>query len=329
MKKAKKITAVIMVLVMLVTAFAGCGSENGSSSSQAGAGNMKILAVVADLDAFRQTLTDAAVKEAESRGMTLDIVTTPSSDEQVAAMEQAEGQGYQVILCNPVDVDTALQLEIAAGNLPVVFFNSCPAEKRLEKGKYIYAGSDDGDAGTFQAQYVLDHVSSQELNVVLFKGSKGHSATVGRTEAVKKIFAESGRQVNYVFEDYADWDTEKTKHMFELFLKTGQTADCVICNNDSMALGVIEACKENNIDPSSIPILGVDATADGCAAVAAGEMSYTVCQSAEGQGKACIDAAEALAAGGDISGVDYATDNQLYLYVPFEPVTKDNVADYQ
>ena len=43
--------------------------------------------------------------------------------------------------------------------------------------------------------------------------------------------------------------------------------DCVICNNDSMALGVMEACKNSGIDCSTLPILGVDATADGCEAI--------------------------------------------------------------
>lgn len=76
-----------------------------------------------------------------------------------------------------------------------------------------------------------------------------------------------------------------TKEMMEVFFKTGQPYDCVISNNDSMALGAIEALKEHGDDLSEIPVLGVDATTDGCASIKAGEMAFTVYQSATGQGK--------------------------------------------
>lgn len=65
-------------------------------------------------------------------------------------------------------------------------------------------------------------------------------------------------------------------------MKTGSPVDCVICNNDGMALGVVEACKEAGIDLGTLPVLGVDATSDGCEAIKNGDMAFTVYQSGLG-----------------------------------------------
>lgn len=330
MKQSKRYTALLLAALLIVFSFSGCGKKTGKEATSGNFSGVKILMVMPQIDTFRQAVVEAATAEAEQKGMQLEVVSTTSSDEQVEFMKKGASEGYDIIICNPVDADTTLQLEIAAGDLPIVFTNSCPKESLLEKGKYVYAGSNEEEAGIYQAEYVLDKLGSQnEINVAFIEGSKGHSATLGRTNAAKKVLAESGKKINYVFDDFGNWDQATAKEMFEIFLKTGNTADCVLCNNDAMAIGVIEACAENNIDPKSIMILGVDATADGCEEISDGCMSYTVCQSASGQGKACIDAVSALLSGAELSEVEYATEDGLYVNVPFEPVTKENVKNYQ
>ena len=94
-----------------------------------------------------------------------------------------------------------------------------------------------------------------------------------------------------------------------------------------MALGVIDSCKKNGI--SGVPVLGIDATADGCAAIQAGDMAFTVYQSGSGQGEAAGKAAIALGSGGTTQGMEGLSDDGLYVWVPFEKVDSSNVADYQ
>ena len=121
-----------------------------------------------------------------------------------------------------------------------------------------------------------------------------------------------------MFEDNADWEQGIAEDYFDLFLQTGKQFDAVVCNNDTMALGVIDSCKKNGI--SGVPVLGIDATADGCAAIQAGDMAFTVYQSGSGQGEAAVKAAIALGSGGTTQGMEGLSDDGLYVWVPFEKV---------
>lgn len=324
----KKTLGLLLVTAMLILSVSGC---SGSGISQSGSQNIKVLLTLCEMDTFRKTLVDSAQSRAAEVGVQLDVLDAENSIEnQVAHIKKAVEEGYDAIICSAVSIDTVVELKASAGNIPIIFINSCPDAKYLEEGRYIYVGSDEQVAGQFQAEYVLEQFSGRsELNVVIFKGPKGHSATNGRTKGAKQALSESGMQIHYVFEDNADWDQERARMMLELFLKTGTRIDCVICNNDSMALGVVEACKAAGIDVSATPILGVDATVDGCAAIENGEMAFTVYQSGKGQGSAAIDAAIRIARGESLKDMEGITENGLYIWVPFERVDSSNVANYK
>ena len=96
-----------------------------------------------------------------------------------------------------------------------------------------------------------------------------------------------------------------------------------------MALGIIDACKEENIDLAKLPVLGIDATANGCEAIEDGDMAFTVYQSGKGQGTAAVEAAIHLANGESVGSMDGVTDDGKYVWVPFEKVDKSNVSDYK
>lgn len=324
-KQMKKITGLLGIIGLLGVTVLGCGNQNTQNST-----DTKIYLTLNEMDDFRQTLVDAALEKATEEGVRLDVGDAGNVIEtQVSLIKNAAAQSYDVILCGAVSIDTVVELKASAGDTPIIFFNSCPDKKYLEKGKYVYVGSDEQVAGQYQAEYVLDKLASKdEINVVLLKGPKGHSATVGRTNGAKTTLQASGKKINYVFEDYANWDAGQAKKLFELFLQTGSPVDCVICNNDSMALGVVEACKEAGIDLSTLPILGVDATADGCAAIQNGEMAFTAYQSGLGQGQKAVEMALSLAKNEAGQGIEGITEDGLYVWVPFERVDSSNVSSY-
>lgn len=323
----KKKLAIILTMIMMFAAISGCASKTSTASNK----NVKILFSISDgSDSYRDSLIKNAEDYAKSKNIELKAMDAAGSIEtQVSHMKEAVSGGYNAIICAPVNSDTALQLKKAAQGIPIIFINKSPNEDLLEKDKYIYVASDEAVAGKYQAEYIADYLKNKsDVNVVLIKGEKNHSATIGRTKAVKETFKEKGINANYVFEDYADWSRQGAKDMFNVFLSTNRKFDCVICNNDEMALGVIDALKENKIDPSTVPILGIDATTDGCKAVSDGSMKLTIYQSAQGQSKSAVDAAIQLGSGGTISNLENVTQDGKHIWVPFEKVDKNNVSKY-
>ena len=322
----RRLKSALAVCLGAAAVTGGCGKASEGTKK-----DMKMLITISQMDTFRQTLADAAQQAAQQKGIMLEIMDAQGVVEnQVDQIQKAAKDGYDAVLCGAIDVDTAVELKASAGDMPIVFVNSRPKEQNLEKDAYMYVGSDDFTAGEFQAQYVLDQLASKsEINVVLIKGPVAHSATAGRTKGVKKTFAASGKTINYVFEDNADWSADKAEKLCRIFLQTGRQADCVICNNDAMALGIVNACKNAGVDPGSLLILGVDATADGCAAIENGEMAFSVYQPGTGQGQAAVEAAAALVSGASTEELEGVSEDGKYVWVPFEKVDKNNVSNYK
>ena len=324
----KRLLVGFLACFFITVSLAGCGASGGEAASGSG---VKIFYTSPELDDFKELLLNAIKDSGAKYGASVTIGDPcPSVDDQVAQIRDAVASGYDMIICNPVDVETVLQLEVSAGDLPVLFINSQPEEDKLEAKKYMYVGSNEDDAAAFQAEYVWNKLGNpSKMNVAIFMGQPGHPASLARTKGVKDYFKKNNVDATYVFTDTAYWDAEKAHDEFMVFLKTNQPFDTVICNNDSMAVGVVKAMQETGYDTAKIPVVGVDATDAGCQSIREGGMQFTVYQSAVGQGAAAIETSIALVKKGSAAGVEGVTDDRLYVWVPYVPVDKKNVDSFK
>lgn len=146
-----------------------------------------------------------------------------------------------------------------------------------------------------------------------------HSA-LQRTKDVHDVIAtDDCKGMSVLEEQTANWDRLEAANLMTNWLSSSLEFDAVIANNDEMAIGAIQALKSVGRDMNSVLVAGVDATPDGLASMAAGDLDVTIFQNAHAQGAAAIDAALALARG-------EPTEQQIW--VPFELVTPQNMADY-
>jgi len=328
-KQIKKLISITLIATLILGALSLIGC---SSSSNTGSGKDFFFTIRDNNDSFRATLQSSIESAAKAKGAT---VTTKycglKADQQVADIKEAAASGkYSAIICVPADSSTALQLELAAGDLPVIFINNKPDDSVLKPNKYVYVASDEYQAGTFQAEYMYELLGKpKEINAIILMGERNHSGTIGRTEAVKNFFKDNGVTLNIVFNDYANWSDEEADDYMKLFFKTGQKVDVIFSNNDTMALGAIKALKEAGYNTSQIPVAGVDATKEGCQSIANNELNFTVYQNGAKQGEKAIEVAIALADKKDTSKIEGINETKKCFFVDFEKVTKSNVSSYQ
>ncbi|MCD8356474.1 MAG: substrate-binding domain-containing protein [Clostridia bacterium] len=342
--KLKKMMAMLLVGATCVGMMAGCGSSGSSNSGSAestGSGeNGTMTLVMSSRDEFLSTLEASALKEAEAAGVKLTSQDAQNdAAKQIQYIETAVNGGDAAVLVVPVDSDAAQSLVDAAGDTPLVFVNRPPSDLNVLNAENVgYCGSNEDTSGYYQGEYLAEYFKAQgktDIKYVLLQGELGQVSQIKRCAGVLQALKDYGINATSVVDLAGKYDRAEAMNKISPILTSGQQFDCIISNNDAMALGAVEACEAANVDPSSFPIVGIDCTADGAAAVQAGKMAMTVFQNPTGQGKGGIEVALNLMAGKPANeGTEFVKDDtgesysDSIVWIPFEPVTADNVADY-
>ena len=333
-----------MTTAMLAMTLAGCGSSSSSgeqTSAEGGetasSGDGYSMTLIMSLrDEFLSTLEAGSKAAAEELGVTLSSQDAQNdTGKLIQFIESARNAGDDAVLVNLVDAETAQQCIEAAGDMKVVFVNRVPADTSvLEAGKSAAVVSDENTSGYYQGEFLANYFKEQgktDIKYLMLQGTLGLVHTEQRSASVLKGLADNGINATEAAAPLvAEYDRATAMDMISPLLTTTEF-DCIIANNDAMALGAVEAMKAQGLDPTSIPIVGIDATVDGVQAIKDGTLAMTVFQDANGQGYGAVKAAANLIEGNPINdGTDYETDDTGNIcWVPFEPVTPDNVADYE
>lgn len=270
-----------------------------------------------------------------------------SRNDQNLQNDQVEGMleaGADVLIINPVD-------RLAAGYLiekarkrqtPVLFVNKEPLlEDLLLYEHAFYVGADGAQSGRLSgeilAEYFLAHPEADKngdgtVQYVLIKGEPGHQDAELRTQNALKPLQEAGFRVEKLQEDTGMWRRQLGQEKMAGFLLAwGDQIECVIANNDEMALGAINALKAAGYFSGGrfMPVVGVDAISQAIEALRQGSLLGTVFNDGEQQAMAAVDLAILLAKDEEITADTYAypISGERFVWIPYQRITREDLPD--
>ena len=366
----KKVLAFMLAAMMMASVAVGCGNDSNTSStestgtdstastdnneepSEAGtdASDVSIGSCVYKFDdTFMTGVRNTMTARAEELGAKIDIVDSqnkqPTQNEQVDTFIT---KGVNALIVNPVDLTAAGPIITKAkdADLPIVLQNRQPSEEDMNSyDQAWYVGCKAEQSGTMSGEIIADYFTAHpeadkngdgKVQYVMIQGEPGHQDATLRSEYAPKAIEEAGFGVEQLAADTAMWDKVKATDLMAAFISSQgiDKIEAVLCNNDDMALGAIEALKAegyNSGDESKyIPVVGVDATAPALEAMKDGSLLGTVLNDSTSQGNASVNIAVAAAQGKEITeeNIGYPVTDDKYVWVDYVKVTQDNYQDY-
>ncbi len=306
-----------------------------AAAETAGAGGNIGVCIYKFDDAFMTTYRNALQEILEGKGYTVTFMDGKNDQaEQNNQINNFIAQKVDALIINPVMTSAADQIiaTVKDADIPTVLINREPtAEQMSAYDKLVYVGCDARQSGTMQGELILDTENKGDINgdgkvsYIMIQGDPENVDAQYRTEFSVKALTDAGIEVEELDLQRGDWDRNKGQEIAQNDLaKFGDEIEVVFCNNDDMAIGALQAIQAAGRKVNEdIYLVGVDALDAALNEVAAGNMTGTVLNDAQGQAEGAVAAMEEL-----LGGKTYASGEQS-IYVDYVKVTPDNVADFQ
>ena len=251
-------------------------------------------------DVYIALVQAAMLKELEGRA-TVQVAYAEGDarrqKNQMETMLRADVDGLIIYLATTQGFPAFLET-IRKADVPVVFVNHEPdlaLLKRYEKACYV--GTNSEESGIMQGEIIkklwdahpeYDRNSDNKFQFVMLDGPISSTEALHRTEYSISRARDLGVFMEQVGPDLVcNWlQDEAFKNMKQVLASGIGNIEIIVSNNDTMALGAIEALAEIGYNRKGgpadkfIPVVGVDAVPDAVAAIENGVMSATVEQDA-------------------------------------------------
>jgi ABC-type sugar transport system substrate-binding protein len=206
----------------------------------------------------------------------------PSSTKQTADLEAVVTQGVQGIVISPNDANAlapAIEAAIEAGVPVVTVDRSVTGVATL-----AHVGADNVEGGRAQGRYLIELLPDGG-DVIELQGQPGATPAIDRHAGFDEIM-QGQDKLKVVASETANFARDDAVSVLESLLAANPNPAAVVCANDDMAFGAVEALKDAGL---SIPVIGFDALPEALLAISEGSMAATVEQFPGGQAAGAID----------------------------------------
>ncbi len=287
-------------------------------------------------------------EEEKIGGISLDMQDAANDvSTAISKLEAALTKGTDVVaICAPDRESTeTMAQKCSEEGIPAVFFNMEPMEATMESyDNILYVGAQAKESGEMCAQALINYWNANKeiadkngdgvLQLVVLQGEIGQQDVVLRTQAYEETLSAQGIEYEILAMDTANWDQAQALDKMNAWITAYgiDGIEGVLCNNDSMAMGAVQACINNGYnsgDPEKfVPIVGIDANIDALEAMKAGSLLGTVLNDRLNQSDAIINVVKAVKEGKEITedvvGVDCTVEGK-YVWVPYVIVDSSNL----
>ncbi len=333
----------LLVLLVLVTAL-GFASAAGTAEEVKPEGAYVGFTIFNYANTFVGYIRNGIAFEMAEKYPGLDYMMVNGENNQATQTERIDtmiNKGVDVLAVNPVDTsacDTIVAKAKSAG-IPIVFFNRMPTLEVLNSyDKCWYVGLDALYQGQLEGEMVGDAWKKDSakfdtngdgvLQYVLMTGTPGHSDATDRANGFYAGVKASGIKAEEMATQPANWSTATAVEVMTSWIgKYGTKIEMVVCSNDAMALGAVEALKANGLitDKKSVPVIGVNALPETAELIKSGIMLGSILTSTYDAARAVIQISMNVANGkAPDAGLEWKMVNKI-VKIPEQKITIENI----
>lgn len=222
-------------------------------------------------------LKDRDILMAKLKELGADVFVQNANNDDNDQLKQAKyllDQNIDVLILVPNDLEKAaavVQMAQRSG-VKVISYDRLVTRSNAD----LYISFDSEEVGRLMAKFLVEKIPRG--NYLIINGAKTDHNSKLIKDGYDQVLEEKiiNNDINIIAEEWAtDWMSEYAFEVTDELLQRGEKIDAIICGNDSLAGGAIEALAEYRLAGKTL-VVGQDADLAGCQRIVEGTQLGTV-----------------------------------------------------